>query len=64
VALTAEGRALAEGFYDETCRRVELLPTGLDDDDRATLADLLGRLVLENKVPVVFMEWDEGAARH
>jgi DNA-binding MarR family transcriptional regulator len=61
VALTAEGRELAGEFYAETCRRIEALPAGLSDTDRGRLADLLGQVVLDNKVPVVFMELDEGA---
>jgi DNA-binding MarR family transcriptional regulator len=61
VALSAEGRELAEEFYAETCRRIEALPAGLSDTDRGRLADLLGQVVLDNKVPVVFMELDEGA---
>lgn len=56
VALTADGRDLVDEFYAETCRRVEELSAGLDDADRSTLADLLGRVVLENEVPVVFLE--------
>ncbi|WP_210435331.1 MarR family winged helix-turn-helix transcriptional regulator [Saccharopolyspora sp. ASAGF58] len=56
VALTAEGRDLVDEFYAETCRRVERLPAGLSDTDRGALADLLGKVVLENEVPVVFLE--------
>jgi DNA-binding MarR family transcriptional regulator len=56
VALTPQGSRLAERFYGETCRRVELLPAGLSAAERDTLADLLGRVVLDNKVPVVFLE--------
>lgn len=59
VALTAQGRKLAEEFYAETCRRVEKLPTGLTAAERDVLAGLLGRVVLDNEVPVVFMELDE-----
>ncbi|TYK43031.1 MarR family winged helix-turn-helix transcriptional regulator [Actinomadura decatromicini] len=55
VALTAEGRALIDDFYPETCRRVEKLAAGLGDDERATLAALLGRVVMDNDVPVIFM---------
>ncbi|MFD0021958.1 MarR family winged helix-turn-helix transcriptional regulator [Streptomyces sp. NPDC058382] len=58
VALTAKGEELSEAFYAETCRRVETLSTGLDDTERELLARVLGRLVLDNKVPVVFMESD------
>jgi DNA-binding MarR family transcriptional regulator len=61
VALTAEGSMLAEDFYAETCRRIETLSAGLGDADRGTLAALLGQVVHDNKVPVVFMELDEGA---
>ncbi|WP_424536445.1 MarR family winged helix-turn-helix transcriptional regulator [Sphaerisporangium viridialbum] len=59
VTLTAAGDELAKGFYTETCRRVEMLPAALGEADRGRLADLLGRVVLDNKVPVVFMDWDE-----
>lgn len=60
VALTARGSRLAEDFYAETCRRIDRLPAGLSDAERGTLARLLGRVVLDNKVPVVFLEQDEG----
>jgi DNA-binding MarR family transcriptional regulator len=60
VALTPRGGRLVEEFYAETCRRIEKLPTGLSAAERDLLADLLGRVVLDNKVPVVFMEQDEG----
>ncbi|RKT69058.1 DNA-binding MarR family transcriptional regulator [Saccharothrix variisporea] len=59
VSLTPEGRELAEEFYAETCRRVDLLATSLTDTERDTLAELLGRVVLANEVPVVFLERDE-----
>jgi DNA-binding MarR family transcriptional regulator len=62
VALTAEGSALAEKFYAETCRRLDALTAGFSDADRGRLAQLLGRVVLDNKVPVLFMELDEGAS--
>ncbi|XVV06100.1 MarR family winged helix-turn-helix transcriptional regulator [Actinosynnema sp. CA-248983] len=55
VSLTPEGRKLAEDFYAETCRRVDLLPATLDPAERDALADLLGRVVTDNEVPVVFM---------
>jgi DNA-binding MarR family transcriptional regulator len=62
VALTSHGSRLAAEFYAETCRRIDRLPAGLSSADRNTLADLLGRVVLDNKVPVVFLEQDEGIA--
>ncbi len=61
VALTAQGGRLAEEFYTETCRRIEALPAGLSAAESATLAALLGRVVLDNKVPAVFLEPDGGA---
>ncbi|MFD8498798.1 MarR family winged helix-turn-helix transcriptional regulator [Amycolatopsis sp. NPDC059657] len=54
VALTPRGGKLAEEFYTETCRRIEQLPSGLSPAERALLATLLGRVVSDNKVPVVF----------
>ncbi|HEV8557313.1 MAG TPA: MarR family transcriptional regulator [Actinophytocola sp.] len=62
VALTRQGSKLAEEFYVETCRRIEQLPAGLSAAERDTLATLLGRVVLDNKVPVIFMELDDGAS--
>lgn len=59
VALTAEGAELVDAFYAETCRRVELLPSGLPGPDQDSLAALLSRVVTDNKVPVVFMDTDE-----
>lgn len=62
VALTEEGSALADAFYAETCHRVEELTTSLTDTERSRLADLLSRVVLDNEVPVVFLELDEGSS--
>ncbi|MFI8962946.1 MarR family winged helix-turn-helix transcriptional regulator [Streptomyces sp. NPDC053493] len=59
VVLTEEGARVAEAFYAETCRRIDLLPAGLDDPERERLAELLGRVVLDNEVPVVFAEPDK-----
>ncbi|WP_246186954.1 MarR family winged helix-turn-helix transcriptional regulator [Microlunatus speluncae] len=56
VALTARGSRLAAEFYAETCRRIDALAGGLDAAERAVLADLLGRIVADNQVPVVFPE--------
>ena len=61
VALTLRGSRLAEAFYTKACRRIEELPAGLSAAERDRLADLLGRVVLDNEVPVVFLESDEGA---
>ncbi|WP_330293520.1 MarR family winged helix-turn-helix transcriptional regulator [Streptomyces sp. NBC_00576] len=59
VMFTPEGRKAADEFYMDTCRRIDRLPDGLDAADRDVLADLLGRLVRHNEVPVVFMELTE-----
>ncbi len=56
IELTPAGRELVESFYDETCRRVEELPGGLDASEREQLAALLTRVVEDNHVPVVFSE--------
>jgi DNA-binding MarR family transcriptional regulator len=56
VSLTGPGSRLAAEFYAETCRRIEELPAGLSTADRDALALLLGRIVTDNRVPVVFME--------
>jgi DNA-binding MarR family transcriptional regulator len=61
VALTPQGSRLAEEFYVEACRRIEKLSVGLSATERDRLAALLGRVVLDNEVPVVFMEPDEVA---
>ncbi|NGN67160.1 winged helix-turn-helix transcriptional regulator [Streptomyces sp. A7024] len=58
VALTEEGAETAEEFYAETCRRVEALLRGASGADREQLARLLGRVVSDNKVPVVFASTD------
>jgi DNA-binding MarR family transcriptional regulator len=61
IALTRKGSRVAEEFYVEACKRIENLTTGFVDADRNTLAGLLGRVVQDNKVPVVFLEPGEGA---
>lgn len=58
VALTKRGSEVVERFYVETCARIDKLAAGLDEAERATLAELLGRIVLDNDVPVVFGEPD------
>ncbi|MEV0900462.1 MarR family winged helix-turn-helix transcriptional regulator [Actinoplanes sp. NPDC049802] len=56
VALTPRGAELADRFYTETCRRVDVLPAGLTGQERDTVARLLGRVIHDNEVPVVFAE--------
>lgn len=56
VALTPRGSTLAAEFYDETCRRIDELPSGLSAAERDTLAGLLSRVVEHNNVPVVFVQ--------
>jgi DNA-binding MarR family transcriptional regulator len=56
VTLTADGSSLAEEFYVETCRRVAELPGSLSAEESGVLASLLGRIVLDNEVPMVFLE--------
>ncbi|TDE27679.1 MarR family transcriptional regulator [Actinomadura sp. 6K520] len=62
VALTDRGAKLAADFYNETCRRIEELPASLSPAERDALAGLLGRVVLDNEVPVVFKDPDEETA--
>lgn len=62
VELTERGSRLADEFFVETCRRIDELPSSLDGAERDTLAGLLGRVVEDNEVPLVFLELDEGAA--
>lgn len=66
IALTPRGSKLVEDFYAETCHRVDELTSGFDPAERDTLAGLLGRIVLDNDVPSVFVEsgqhTDGGAA--
>ncbi|WP_027943125.1 MarR family winged helix-turn-helix transcriptional regulator [Amycolatopsis taiwanensis] len=64
VTLTPRGRKLVDDFYAETCRRIDELAAGLDATERDTLAGLLGRVVVDNKVPMVFLDTDEGVADH
>jgi DNA-binding MarR family transcriptional regulator len=60
VALTPAGGRLARAFYTDTYRRIEALPAALGEENRDTLAALLGRVVLANEVPVVFMDSADG----
>jgi len=54
VFLTTEGEKLAEEFFDDTVQRVAELPSMLSEEEQEQLAELLGRLVFGNQVPVVF----------
>ncbi len=56
VALTPKGERLARTFYGATYRRMADLVRGMDGAERDSLAGLLGRVVLDNEVPVVFLE--------
>jgi DNA-binding MarR family transcriptional regulator len=56
VELTGPGRACADAFYEKTCRRVDVLSAGLSAAERDALAGLLGRVVTDNSVPVVFSD--------
>jgi DNA-binding MarR family transcriptional regulator len=62
VALTRRGSKLAAEFYASTCRRVEQLASGLSTSERDTVTELLGRVIRDNKVPVVFLEPGPGLA--
>lgn len=61
VTLTPHGDEVAEGFHTETYRRIEQLQLSLTAAERRTLADLLGRVVDDNQVSVIFMEAGESA---
>ncbi|WP_043813939.1 MarR family winged helix-turn-helix transcriptional regulator [Allokutzneria albata] len=61
VALTPRGSEVVEDFYTETCRRIEELAATLGTEERDTLAGLLSRVVLDNKVPEVFLGPDAGS---
>ncbi|MBG0830180.1 MarR family transcriptional regulator [Planomonospora sp. ID67723] len=61
VTLTEQGGELAEAFYTAACRRIDELPAGLDEAERATLTELLSRVVRDNNVPMVFLGRDEAA---
>ncbi|GAA2051459.1 MarR family transcriptional regulator [Catenulispora yoronensis] len=54
VFLTEEGHKVAGEFYDETVAAVAELADTLSETEQHQLTELLGRLVLENHVPVVF----------
>ncbi|HEU5470202.1 MAG TPA: MarR family transcriptional regulator [Actinophytocola sp.] len=59
VALTRQGSRRVAEFYAETCRRVDRLAQGFGAGDRTRLAALLGRIVADNMVPLVFLDLDE-----
>ncbi len=56
VALTSTGAAVAEKFYTGTCDRIAALTQGLSGEERDTLSSLLGRVIVDNAVPMVFMD--------
>ena len=55
IVLTARGAKLAKVFYAQTCARVDKLAAGLSPAEQDVLAGLLGRVVLANDVPEVFL---------
>ncbi|MYY09682.1 hypothetical protein GT204_12360 [Streptomyces sp. SID4919] len=61
VALTEEGREVAQRFHEGTTSRIEALPAGLTDAERTGLAELLARIVRDNKVPLVFPAMEEAS---
>ena len=54
VFLTPAGEKLAEEFFNDTVQEIAELPSMLSEEEKEQLAELLGRLVLGNQVPVVF----------
>ncbi|GAB1821673.1 MarR family winged helix-turn-helix transcriptional regulator [Herbidospora sp. RD11066] len=63
VALTAQGVSTAGAFYAETCERVAQVPGGISAGEREVLAQLLGRVVGDNEVGEVFLDWDADVHR-
>lgn len=61
VALTPQGSRLVDRFYTDACERIAELGDGLDDGERGALAALLGRILVDNRVPVIFVEPDPPA---
>jgi DNA-binding MarR family transcriptional regulator len=56
VTLTPRGREVADVFYAQTRARIERLPGSLTAAERATLAELLGRVTDDNHVSAIFMD--------
>jgi DNA-binding MarR family transcriptional regulator len=56
VTLTPRGREVADEFYARTRARIERLPGSLTAAERATLAELLGRVTDDNHVSAIFMD--------
>ena len=56
VALTPHGTKIADGFYTTVHRRIEQLQLPLTETERATLADLLSRVVAVNTVSTLFLD--------
>ncbi|WP_061291619.1 MarR family winged helix-turn-helix transcriptional regulator [Herbidospora cretacea] len=59
VVLTDDGASTAGKFYTDTCERIAEVPSALDEGERAALADLLGRVVMDNTVSTIFLDWDD-----
>jgi DNA-binding MarR family transcriptional regulator len=63
VTLTERGSEVAEAFYTGACARIDALPSGLDSAERATLAELLSRVVRDNTVPMIFLDANADAGQ-
>lgn len=58
VVLTPHGREVADAFYAKTHQRIEDLPSSLTAGELDALTGLLGRVVEDNNVSVIFPELD------
>jgi DNA-binding MarR family transcriptional regulator len=56
VALTPHGREVADRFFADGSRLISQLAASLTEDERSTLAGLLGRVADDNQVSVIFMD--------
>jgi DNA-binding MarR family transcriptional regulator len=56
VDLTRRGRESADRFYDATSEKIESVLEPLDEEERATVAALVSRVVRRDDVSMVFMD--------
>jgi DNA-binding MarR family transcriptional regulator len=59
VSLTPPGREVADHFYDATRQRIDAMLEPLDDTDRSTVANLVGRVTDSLDVSMIFMDVDD-----